>query len=106
MSEATTTGYAPVNKMEIDWESYGSGGTPLMVVHGGFGLISMFGSLLDELAEQRRVVVIELQGHGHRRDIDRPMSYEAFGDDIGGSLLTSAQNESTFWGTPWVAAQV
>ena len=28
------------------------------------------------------MIAIELQGHGHTRDIDRPFSYEAFGDDI------------------------
>jgi pimeloyl-ACP methyl ester carboxylesterase len=42
----------------------------------------MFGDVIDELAEERRVVAVELQGHGHTRDIDRPFSYEAFGDDL------------------------
>jgi pimeloyl-ACP methyl ester carboxylesterase len=78
------TGYAPVNGMEMYWESRGSGGTPLVVVHGGYGLASMFGDLLDRLAEKRRVIAIELQGHGHTRDIDRPFSFEAFGDDVAG----------------------
>lgn len=64
------------------WESYGRGGVPLIVAHGGFGLIGMFGELIDELAERRRVIAVELQGHGHTRDIDRPFSYEAFGDDL------------------------
>jgi pimeloyl-ACP methyl ester carboxylesterase len=68
--------------MKLYWESYGSGGTPLIVVPGGFGLISMLGELIDNLAGRRRVVAIELQGHGHTLDIDRPFSYEAFGDDI------------------------
>jgi pimeloyl-ACP methyl ester carboxylesterase len=42
----------------------------------------MFGDVIDELAERRRVVAVELQGHGHTRDIDPPFSYEAFGDDL------------------------
>ncbi|MCW2538509.1 MAG: alpha/beta hydrolase fold protein [Frankiales bacterium] len=82
MSSSVTTGYAPVNGMNLYWESRGDGGVPLVVTHGGFGLTTMFGDLLDVLAAQRRVVAIELQGHGHTRDIDRPFSYEAFGDDI------------------------
>jgi len=82
MSQPSATGYAPVNGMELYWESYGAIGTPLVIVHGGFGLISMFGELIEQLAEHHRVVGIELQGHGHTRDIDRPFSYEAFGDDI------------------------
>jgi pimeloyl-ACP methyl ester carboxylesterase len=64
------------------WESRGSGGTPLIVTHGGFGLTTMFGGLLDELADERQVVAIELQGHGRTRDIDRPFSFASFGDDI------------------------
>lgn len=84
MGKPAETGYAPVNGVEIYWERYGSGGTPVVVSHGGFGLISMFGSLLDTLSERRQVVAIELQGHGHTRDVDRPFSYEAFGDDIAG----------------------
>jgi pimeloyl-ACP methyl ester carboxylesterase len=82
MTDPYTTGYTPVNGMELYWESRGTGGTPLVVVHGGFGLTSMFGDLLERLAAHRRVIAIELQGHGHTRDIDRAFSYEAFGDDI------------------------
>jgi pimeloyl-ACP methyl ester carboxylesterase len=68
------------------WESRGEGGTPLVVVHGGFGMASMFGDLLDEFARDRRVVALELQGHGHTRDIDRPFTHEAFGDDIAAAI--------------------
>jgi pimeloyl-ACP methyl ester carboxylesterase len=82
MTAELTTGYAPVNGVDMYWESRGDGGVPLVVVHGGFGVTSMFGTLLDHLASQRRVIAIELQGHGHTRDISRPFSYEAFGDDI------------------------
>src|ERR1700684_1110922 len=64
------------------WESRGSGGVPLILTHGGFGMASMFDPLLDRLARGRRVIAIELQGHGHTRDVDRPFSYEAFGEDI------------------------
>jgi pimeloyl-ACP methyl ester carboxylesterase len=76
------TGYASVNGVDMYWESRGSGGTPLIVVHGGFGLTTLFGGPVDELADQRQVISIELQGHGHTRDIDRPFSFEGFGDDI------------------------
>ena len=76
------SGYAPVNGLRMYWEARGEGGVPLIVSHGGFGTTAMFGGLLDELAAGRRVVAIELQGHGHTADIDRPFSYEAFGDDI------------------------
>jgi pimeloyl-ACP methyl ester carboxylesterase len=46
----------------------------------------MLGELIDQLAGSRRVIAVELQGHGHTRDIDRPFSYEAFGDDVAGVI--------------------
>jgi pimeloyl-ACP methyl ester carboxylesterase len=82
MTAPARSGYAPVNGVEMYWESRGEGGIPLIVTHGGFGQASTFGGLLDELAKRRQVIAIELQGHGHTRDIDREFSYEAFGDDI------------------------
>ena len=86
MSQPSASGYAPVNGVELYWESYGGGGSPLIVVHGGFGLISMSSDLIDTLSAHRQVVAVELQGHGHTRDIDRPFSYAAFGDDIAGLI--------------------
>ena len=78
-----TEGYAPVNGVRMYWRSIGEGGTPLVVVHGGFGLVDMFGGLLETLAEGRRVIGVELQGHGHTADVDRPFRFETFGDDLG-----------------------
>jgi pimeloyl-ACP methyl ester carboxylesterase len=82
MSHPPVTGYAPVSGTDIYWESRGDGGTPLVVVHGGFGVTSMFGPVLDQLAGPRQVIAIELPGHGHTRDHGRPFTWEGFGDDI------------------------
>jgi pimeloyl-ACP methyl ester carboxylesterase len=84
MDQPTATGYAPVDGIDLYWESYGGGGTPVIVVHGGFGLIGMCRPLIDQLAGVRRVLAVELQGHGHTRDVARPFTYEAFGDDVAG----------------------
>jgi pimeloyl-ACP methyl ester carboxylesterase len=62
MSHPPVTGYAPVSGTDIYWESRGAGGTPLVVVHGGFGVTSMFGPVLDQLAGPRQVIAIELPG--------------------------------------------
>jgi pimeloyl-ACP methyl ester carboxylesterase len=77
-----TEGYAPVNGLQMYWRSLGEGGTPLVVVHGGFGTVDTWGGLLEELAERRRVIAVELQGHGRTADIDRPFRNENFGDDL------------------------
>ncbi|HEY6468353.1 MAG TPA: alpha/beta hydrolase [Candidatus Dormibacteraeota bacterium] len=86
MTDPASSGYADVNGVHMYWESRGDGGTPLVVVHGGFGQASAFGDLLDRWAASRRVIAIDLQGHGHTRDIDRPFSFEVFGDDIAATI--------------------
>jgi pimeloyl-ACP methyl ester carboxylesterase len=82
----STNGYVPVNGVDVYWEGRGAGGTPLVVVHGGFGVTRMFADLLERLSADRQVIAIELQGHGHTRDTPRPFTYEAFGDDIAGVI--------------------
>jgi pimeloyl-ACP methyl ester carboxylesterase len=95
MPAETATGRVQIGPMDMYWESHGQGGTPLVVVHGGFGLVAlgrtpqvggMSGAVIGRLAANRRVIGLELQGHGHTADIDRPFSYEAFGDDIAAAL--------------------
>jgi pimeloyl-ACP methyl ester carboxylesterase len=87
---AAKTGYAPVNGLQIyyeihDPETHDAGadglGAPLIVLHGGLGSTEMFGPVLPLLGN-RRVIAIDLQGHGRTADIDRPIRYEAMGDDI------------------------
>ena len=41
-----------------------------------------FGPNLEALSEKRKVIAVELQGHGHTPDVDRPLSYEGMADDI------------------------
>lgn len=76
------TGYAPVNGLELYYEIHGAG-EPLVLLHGGFGLTSMFdGELLPRLAEKRQVITVDLQGHGRTADIDRPLRLEFMADDV------------------------
>lgn len=82
MDDAVSAGYAPAGEAEVYWESRGAGGTPLILVHGGYGLTTMFGDTLDTLARRRQLVAIELRGHGHTRDTPAPFTWEEFGDEI------------------------
>ena len=75
------SGYAPVNGVEIYYELHGSG-EPLVLLHGGFGSIEMFGPVLAALAEKRLVIGVDLQGHGRTLPFDRPMSFEAMATDV------------------------
>jgi pimeloyl-ACP methyl ester carboxylesterase len=83
MTETTPqTGYAPVNGLQMYYEIHGSG-EPLVLLHGAFGAIDLWGPILTTLAETHQVIAVELQGHGHTADIlDRPLSYEQMADDV------------------------
>jgi pimeloyl-ACP methyl ester carboxylesterase len=82
MTEAAVeSGYAPVNGLQMYYEIHGQG-EPLVLIHGAFSTIEMWGPFLATLAQDHQVIAVELQAHGHTADIDRPFSYEAFGDDV------------------------
>lgn len=78
--------YAPVNQLQLYYETHGNG-KPLVLLHGGFGVISMFEQLLPALAATRQVIAVELQGHGHTADVDRPFSFEQMADDIAALII-------------------
>jgi pimeloyl-ACP methyl ester carboxylesterase len=76
-----TSGYVAVNGLDMYYEVHGAGPT-LVLLHGAMGTIdSCFSTLLPRLAETRRVIAVELQGHGRTADIDRPLSYPQLADD-------------------------
>jgi pimeloyl-ACP methyl ester carboxylesterase len=73
--------YARVNGLDLYYELHGSG-QPLVVLPGAFWSIEAMGELVPQLATTRRVIAVELQGHGHTADIERPLRYELMADDI------------------------
>ena len=86
MSDPTPrTGYAPVNGLQMYFEIHGTG-QPLVVLHGAFMTIELMGKLIPELAKSRQVIAVELQGHGHTADVDRPLTYEQLADDTAALL--------------------
>jgi pimeloyl-ACP methyl ester carboxylesterase len=74
-------GYASINGLNLYYESRGSG-EPLIVLPGAFMTIEAMGALVPQLAAARRVIGVELQGHGHTADIERPLHFETMADDI------------------------
>src|SRR6266540_3977043 len=79
------TGYAPVNGLSMYYEIHGDG-PPLLLLHGAYMTIDMMGPIVPGLAESRQVIAVELQGHGHTADIDRPITYEQMADDAAALL--------------------
>jgi pimeloyl-ACP methyl ester carboxylesterase len=80
-NEDVKGGYARVNGLNVYYEIHGSG-EPLVLLHGGVGGIEMFGPNLPAFSATRQVVAVDLQGHGHTADIDRPLRFELMGDDV------------------------
>jgi pimeloyl-ACP methyl ester carboxylesterase len=74
-----------IDGVPIWYEEHGDpAGPPLVALHGGIVTFrGSFGSVLPWLAEGRRVIGVELQGHGHTPDTGRPMAIERFADDVG-----------------------
>ena len=64
---------------------YGTG-EPLLLLHGGFGQIEMFGPDLARLAQSRQVIGIDLQGHGRTALGNRKISLVDIGSDMAGVL--------------------
>ena len=78
-------GYVSVNGLDIYYETHGEsdeGGVPLILLPGGFMTVEAMGAVVSQLAATRRVIGVELQGHGHTADIERPLRYEWMADDI------------------------
>ena len=74
--------YAPVNGLNLYYETHGSG-RPLVLLHGGLMTIDLnWGPLIGPLTASRQVVAVELQGHGRTADTDRPMTIEALAQDV------------------------
>jgi len=81
-----TTGYAPVGGLKMYYEVHGSG-TPVVLLHGAFMAISGdWNDWIGELSKTRKVIAIEMQGHGRTADIKRDLTYENLADDVAGLL--------------------
>ncbi len=84
--QGPTTGHAPVNGLKMYYEIHGSG-EPLVLLHGGFMTItSNWEGWIGELARTRKVIAVEMQGHGRTADIPREPSSENLADDVAALL--------------------
>lgn len=80
------SGYAPVNGINVYYEVYGKG-RPLVLLPGAFMTIDLnWGQLIPELSKTRKVIAIELQGHGHTPFSNRTLSRATLASDVEGVM--------------------
>ncbi len=81
-----TTGYAPVHGLKVYYEVHGSG-EPVVLLHGAFMTITNnWTGWIDALSKTRKVIAVEMQGHGRTADIERDISQENLADDVAALL--------------------
>jgi pimeloyl-ACP methyl ester carboxylesterase len=89
----SSSGYAPVNGIKVYYEVYlpagqaGAGSTPIFLLHGAFYTIELnWSQLIPELSKTRKVIAIEMQGHGHTPYSDRKLSITTLASDVEGVM--------------------
>lgn len=97
-AQAQNGHYADVNGLHLYYEIHGSG-EPLVLIHGGGSTIyTTFAKTLPLFAQKYKVIAVELQAHGHTKDIDRPLSFAQDADDIAALLKQLHIQKASFFG--------
>lgn len=80
------------------YEIYGHG-NPLILIHGGGSTIeTSFGRTIPVLSQQRQIIAVELQAHGHTSDRDSALTFEQDADDVAALLKTLRITRADFLG--------
>ncbi|MCT2585610.1 alpha/beta fold hydrolase [Actinophytocola gossypii] len=101
MTSTVTSSYADVNGLRMYYETHGEpdGRPPVVLIHGAFSATgTSWGALLAPLAATRQVISVELQGHGHTADVDRPLRMEQLADDVAALLDELDVQVADVWG--------
>lgn len=94
----SSSGYASVNGLKMYYEIHGSG-APLVLIHGaGSTIQTSFGRVIHSFAKERKVIAVELQGHGHTPDTNRPGTFEQEADDVAALLKYLKIERADFFG--------
>ncbi|HLK28574.1 MAG TPA: alpha/beta hydrolase [Puia sp.] len=92
------SGHSDVNGIKMYYEIHGQG-QPLVLIHGGGSTITTsFGKILPMLAEDYKVIAVELQAHGHTSDRNSPESFEQDADDVVTLLKNLKIEKASFFG--------
>jgi pimeloyl-ACP methyl ester carboxylesterase len=86
LPEPAGSGYAEAaESLRVYYEIYGEG-EPIVVIHGGLMNIDSMTSTILPLSRERKVIGIDLEGHGRTALRNTPMTHERNGDDVAAVL--------------------
>ena len=71
----------PIADIELYYEDYGHG-EPLLLLHGFGGCTQNWDPFTAELAARRRLIVVDLRGHGHSTDPGNRFSHREAARDL------------------------
>jgi pimeloyl-ACP methyl ester carboxylesterase len=74
-------GHASVGELRIAYESAGTGAPAVMLIHGAFADRTYFAPQMTYLARRRRVIALDLRGHGESGPAQE-VSVEDFAADV------------------------
>ncbi|MEJ2890281.1 alpha/beta fold hydrolase [Actinomycetospora aeridis] len=94
--------YASLPGIDVYYEDHGAG-DPLVLLHGGALTIELsFAPLMPLLTPHRRVIPVELQGHGRTADPDgREITLATMADDVVGVLDALGLPRADVLGFSW-----
>jgi pimeloyl-ACP methyl ester carboxylesterase len=81
LAKPVQSGRQSINGVDYYFEVHGKG-EPVLLLHGGLGSIEMFGAALEQLAQSRKVIAVDLHGHGRTALGKREWKLELQGDDM------------------------
>ncbi len=80
-----TTGFAPVNGIQLYYATIGQG-APVLLLHGGLANSDYFGMQVKALALHHEVILVDSRGHGRSTRDAQPYGYDLMSDDVVGLL--------------------
>jgi pimeloyl-ACP methyl ester carboxylesterase len=80
MPQASESGYAPVNGIQMYYAVYGAG-DPILLIHGGLGHADIWANQVIELSKTHKVIVGDSRGHGRSTRNEQPYGYDLMASD-------------------------
>ena len=68
--------------VKLNYQEAGSGSETMVLIHGAFADLTSYSEQFDHFATTRRVILVELRGHGDSDKPPGPYSIEGFAEDV------------------------